>query len=401
MKFFSILNYKLLINNKTFKSKSLSCKLIEKKDSESFQYSDDLFQTIIKYGYKGLHKIKIPNNFITSNQEPDFGLEKFKENQKLFKNIVESFNNEINVSIAYGSGVTPQNGYQSKLCKNQQSDFIFLVKNNEKFHQKNIQQHSNHYVWKKLKIIKLIQGKYGVYFNPFVMIKKKLIKYGVVSIDSVLADLCEWQSMFIAGRLQKPIFFVKDNDTRVKFLNQFNLKNAMSLSIFLIKSEEFNEIELYKKITSISYTGDIRMSIGGENPNKIKNIVDNQFNEFKKLYEPIFSFFLENNYIIQKKTYSNVRVFKKNFTLINKFNLIKAFPLSFRNKLQKLYSDKTLIEIVKDPKLSENLTKVLRKIILFSSVKQLIIGFLSSGFSKSLKYAFLKLIKFLKGKYKL
>ena len=94
-------------------------------------------------------------------------------------------------------------------------------------------------------------------------------------------DLSEWHSLYFAGRLQKPVNFITTNDPRVKFLNQYNLKNAMTIAIFLIDGEgnsrqaTFNERQLYEQITKLSYLGDFRMYIGGENPNKLKNIVSN------------------------------------------------------------------------------------------------------------------------------
>ena len=59
----------------------------------------------------------------------------------------------------------------------------------------------------------------------------------------------------------------------------------------------FNERQLYEQITKLSYLGDFRMYIGGENPNKLKNIVAKQFH-FKKLYEPILQYFIHKNFLI-------------------------------------------------------------------------------------------------------
>jgi translocator assembly and maintenance protein 41 len=49
---------------------------------------------------------------------------------------------------------------------------------------------------------------------------------------------------------------------------------------------EFTEEELFTAIAGLSYTGDFRM-IYGENPNKIYNIVQKQFEEFQSIYRPI------------------------------------------------------------------------------------------------------------------
>eukprot|EP01133_Synstelium_polycarpum_P020514 gene20514-24623_t len=55
--------------------------------------------------------------------------------------------------------------------------------------------------------------------------------------------------------------------------NKQNLCHAMSCALLMLP-DTFTEYDLYHKICSISYMGDIRMK-GGENPNKIHNIVVN------------------------------------------------------------------------------------------------------------------------------
>jgi hypothetical protein len=50
---------------------------------------------------------------------------------------------------------------------------------------------------------------------------------------------------------------------------------------------EFTEEELFLKIAGLSYQGDFRMSLGGENPKKVFNIVSKQYDEFKEIYQPI------------------------------------------------------------------------------------------------------------------
>jgi translocator assembly and maintenance protein 41 len=31
------------------------------------------------------------------------------------------------------------------------------------------------------------------------------VKYGVISMDALLKDLTEWDSLYVAGRMQKPV----------------------------------------------------------------------------------------------------------------------------------------------------------------------------------------------------
>jgi translocator assembly and maintenance protein 41 len=72
------------------------------------------------------------------------------------------------------------------------------------------------------------------------------------------------------------------DDARVRLANQVNLTEAVRVALLTLPSE-FNETELYERIAGISYKGDFRMVIG-ENPNKVKNIVDKQLLHFKRVY---------------------------------------------------------------------------------------------------------------------
>ncbi|KAF6060505.1 Mitochondrial matrix Mmp37 family protein [Candida albicans] len=342
--------------------------------------------------------------------QPIISQEEDKESpiqQDQLQEIVNSFDAPIDVSIGYGSGILPQDGYdKDKSTSNntandsKQLDFMFLVKDCGKFHQENLKQNRDHYSIKSLRLIKKVQGTNGMYFNPFIKINEKLVKYGVISSKSALMDLSEWHSLYFAGRLQKPVNFITTNDPRVKFLNQYNLKNAMTIAIFLIDGEgnsrqaTFNERQLYEQITKLSYLGDFRMYIGGENPNKSKNIVAKQFHHFKKLYEPILQYFIHKNFLIIVDNDPVNRTFKPNLNVNNRIKLITGLPLKFRQQLYGRYYEKSIKEIVIDDHLSQNLTKIISRTIIISSITQAIRGLLSAGLFNSIKYAVAKQIKF-------
>ncbi|KAL6451324.1 tam41 Phosphatidate cytidylyltransferase [Candida maltosa Xu316] len=359
-------------------------------------YSDKYYQPLISQGGKGFDRIILPKDFTAENQE----LSKEDEisvNQESLQAIVSSFDAPIDGAIGYGSGILPQDGYDQQPVK-PELDFIFLVEDTAKFHQSNVFRNPSHYSNKSLKIINRIQGKDGIYFNPFVKINEKLVKYGVVSKKSALLDLSEWHSLYFAGRLQKPVNFIVDNDPMIKFLNQYNLKNAMTIAIFLINSSQFTERELYEQITKLSYLGDFRMYIGGENPNKAKNIVSKQFYHFKKLYEPILNFFIHKNYLIILNNDAVNRTFKTNLNANNRIKLISCLPLKFRQQLYGRYYEKSIKEIVVDEKLPDNLTKIISRTIFASSIKQGIRGLLTAGLFNSIRYAIAKQMKFWNGK---
>lgn len=349
--------------------------------SSTTPYSDKYYKPIITEGAAGFDKLVIPKDFRADNQCLT------TETQEQLVDLVNTFDSKISAAVGYGSGILPQNGYD-KPDKEKQLDFIFLVNDTAKFHHENVKQNPSHYSTKSLTVINFLQGS-GIYFNPYILIKNKLTKYGVTTRRSAFMDLSEWSSLYFAGRMQKPVNYIKEDDM-LKFLNQYNLKNAMTIAIFLIRSNLFTEKQLYEQITSISYLGDFRMYIGGENPNKVKNIVSKQFLYFKKLYDPILQYFVRRNYLIITDDDSTNRTFKTNLTTNTRINLISSLPLKFRTQLYRKYPESSVKEIARDEKLPENIKSLITSTIIYSSIIQGLKGFFTAGFVKSLKYSLAK-----------
>ncbi|KAI5962036.1 TAM41 [Candida theae] len=349
--------------------------------SPTTPYSDKYYKPIITEGAAGFDKLVIPKDFRADNQSLT------TESQEKLAEIVGTFDAEISAVVGYGSGILPQNGYD-KPDKEKQLDFIFLVEDTGKFHKENCKQNPSHYSTGSQTLINWWQGS-GIYFNPYVLIKDKLTKYGVTSRRSAFMDLSEWSSLYFAGRLQKPVNYIKE-DNMLRFLNQYNLKNAMTIAIFLMQANQFSERQLYEQITSISYLGDFRMYVGGENPNKVKNIVSKQFQYFKKLYDPILQYFIRRNYLVITDNDETNRTFKTNLTTTARINLISSLPLKFRTQLYSKYPESSVKEIARDEKLPENIRGLITSTIIYSSLIQGLKGLFTAGLLKSLKYSIAK-----------
>ncbi|KAK5125956.1 hypothetical protein LTR85_011311 [Meristemomyces frigidus] len=233
--------------------------------------------------------------------------EDFKE---ALRQILWQFRAPIRYAFAYGSGVFGQGQASNtdmsphpnppKAVEEWQKggakiiDFIFGVSHTQHWHSLNLAQHPDHYSGLKYlpyssAAISHVQDDFGagVYFNPFITVNGTMIKYGVVNLDTLSKDLTEWNTLYLAGRLQKPVKILRD-DPRIRLANQVNLISALRTALLMLP-EKFNERQLYERIAGLSYLGDPRMNpyITSENPNKVSNIVGAQLPGFRQLYVPL------------------------------------------------------------------------------------------------------------------
>lgn len=109
----------------------------------------------------------------------------------------------------------------------------------------------------------------------------------MISTPTLVRDLEQWETLYVAGRLHKPVLFLAKNPDLDGPLGD-NTLAALSLALLQLPPE-FPEIDLWEKIAGISYSGDPRMSVpGAENPAKVRNIVRGPgvLDGFRNLYAP-------------------------------------------------------------------------------------------------------------------
>ena len=124
----------------------------------------------------------------------------------------------------------------------------------------------------------------GIYYNPFVKFEESIIKYGVISENTLIDDLTNWTTLYVAGRLHKPVKKLVSNN-KIDSAIQLNLEHALNAALLLLPVE-FSEQQLFETIAGLSYKGDSRMKYA-ENPGKVKNIVEHNQDAFRELYVPI------------------------------------------------------------------------------------------------------------------
>ena len=242
-------------------------------------------------------------------------------------------------------------------------DFIFGVSYTQHWHSLNLQQHRNHYSAVGSlgsSFVSRIQDSWGagVYYNTYVNVNGILIKYGVVNLDTLCRDLSQWDTLYLAGRLQKPVKILRD-DPRVRLANQVNLISALRTALLLLPST-FTEQDLYGTIAGISYLGDPRMSLPTENANKVANIVTHQLPNFRRLYAPL----IENmpNVAFHDPRCSSPRwaddpdtnvSLAQDMDPVKRGNMVRRLPKSFREKLYFQYQTKFQIPQLEFEKMLE------------------------------------------------
>lgn len=391
----------------------------------------------------------------------DFGVnqhivinEEFKE---ALRQILWKFRAPIRYAFAYGSGVFPQSTGKDGGNKtihpsppdaisnvqdgNQKMiDFIFGVSYSQHWHSLNLQEHRDHYSWVGSLgsyAVSKIQESFGagVYFNPYITVNGTLIKYGVVNLDTLCKDLSEWDTLYLAGRLQKPVKILRDNPA-VRLANQVNLIAAVRTALLLLPPE-FTERELYSTIAGISYMGDPRMTIGGDDPRKVDNIVKHQLPNFRRLYAPLIDNLpnisfndracLDRNWLDDPTVNAKLA---QNMDPVTRGHMVRRLPNAFRQKLYFEYQSKfniprgefmKMLEKTKDEDpdrirkreggpfeqriardtegggLREEVRQVIESTIRWPSFMQSLKGPLTAGFSRSWRYASEKRDKAKKG----
>jgi len=158
----------------------------------------------------------------------------------------------------------------------------------------------------------------------------------------------------------------------------FNLMCAVCCAAILLNTKTCSEKELFTKITSLSYLGDVRMSVA-ENPHKVENIVSGQANsmhQFSVLYNPIFQKLSIDGLILLRDHHQNREIeFCGSPT-----DFFSCLPAQIRGEAYPA----NLPDFLTKKLLSRNNT---------SSRNQSLKGIVTAGFGKSIYYSFQKLKK--------
>ncbi|MFW5704372.1 MAG: phosphatidate cytidylyltransferase [Nanoarchaeota archaeon] len=290
-----------------------------------------------------------------------------------FAKVLEKYCPE--VAIAYGSGVFSQKGYGED--EKPMVDFIFGVDEPKLWHKRNLRLNRKDY-----SIIMGFFGPYalgsinqlspGTYYNPYIDFGSRDIKYGAISMDSLIDDLTNWTSFYIAGRLQKPTRILKSTP-EFDSAQKRNLENALNTALFMLP-ENFTRRDLFLRIAGLSYLNDSRMGVA-ENPRKIQNIVDANIEGFERLYEQAIR---EN---------SRIQINGENIEQDTNPETLRTLYLALPKSIIETPQDLTLEQY------KQVISRNIGNIVNLSSKQQTIKALVSAGILKSAKYLFAKLQK--------
>ncbi|MED6217597.1 hypothetical protein PIB30_019188 [Stylosanthes scabra] len=298
----------------------------------------------------------------------------------------------VEFACVYGSSLHPNNHDKTTM-----TDFILGVSDPKQWHSENLRLNKNHYAsW----MVHLGGGRLitnvadrvgvGVHFNPFVTWDGKMYKYGVVRMFDLINDVLQWEKFYLCGRLQKPVHIVVDN-LDINHCNAVNLRAALSAALLLLPSE-FTEADLYAKVCSLSYMGDLRM-LFAEDKNKVKKIVAGQFDLFHSMYQPFLEEYEAKKLLRLSSTVNHQIVVSQDCDTSIVRSLVSTLPRSIRNgigmKEKKLSgTGQTIngIAITSREQAAACLERILRRKVMVSSARQAISGLLAVGGVNATRY---------------
>lgn len=226
----------------------------------------------------------------------------------------------------------------------------------------------------------------------------QLIKYGVISTSTLIEDLLNWNNLYIAGRLQKPVKIVAMNENvALRSALDKNLKSAVTAA-FLMLPESFSEEDLFLEIAGLSYSGDFRMVVG-EDRMKVLNIVKPNIAHFRELYGSILQ---ENPQVVYKIQQGSLEIDK---SPEGQFTQLLTLPKTLQQQINHIMDlpgknrdvEETLLQVAHDPDCGDVVRLALSAIVRPSSMRQSTKGIFTAGLKKSVIYSSLKLHKMWKG----
>lgn len=312
---------------------------------------------------------------------------------------------DVSLIFGYGSRVVEQEG---DVDVTSLFDIIIVVNDSHSWHKENLNRNGRHYSLLRCLPSSLDKINYiqhlgaGVYFNPYVEMEGLSIKYGVIQTNHLIEDLNNWSTLYVAGRLHKPVDFIldtRDKNEPLRLALRFNKESAIRAALLQLP-ETFDTTKLYQTITGLSYNGDLRMFIG-EDKRKVENIVSKQIELFDRLYSPTIK--LNKHFKDSVHFNESKQVFVQDLSPKTLMNNLRLLPSNVRRNIVRcnihgkeartVEADVVLASASRSLECDKIVSKSIASIVLRSSSTQSLKGLITAGLMKSLKYSQRKLFK--------
>jgi translocator assembly and maintenance protein 41 len=345
--------------------------------------------------------------------------------------ILSFFPSSTSHAFAYGSGVFEQriSGDDNHVLPSSSSssdnmiDFIFITPKAKLWHQECMLQRPKDYSG----IARWIGSNYvakigrmgaGLYFNPLVTVhipesaadasyalgkehimKQHIIKYGVMEEEQLKNDLKHWDTLYIAGRMHKPVATLIASDEVMDLQEKYNLQYALSTSLLLHVGKAKNNIlhtsDLYQTIASLSYMGDPRMTAGAEDPDKLLKLVqsEGQMKRFHALYKNQFERMEQMGLLHRSSSSSSSETIEINLMDSSvRRALYQKLPTRLQNDTKEIMDFTQTSQDIHDS-LHKTLKQSLASIVGPPARVQSVKGLFTAGLKKSIQYAAAKFRK--------
>ncbi|XP_044495724.1 phosphatidate cytidylyltransferase, mitochondrial-like isoform X7 [Mangifera indica] len=182
--------------------------------------------------------------------------------------------------------------------------------------------------------------------------------------------------------------------------NSVNLRAALSAALLLLPSK-FTQEDLFAKICSLSYMGDLRM-LFAEDKNKVKKIVQGQFDLFHSMYKPFLQEYEARDFLRVSLSGTDQANISQDCGLPVTCSLVSSLPLAIRSQMGKKLGQKKIINELRNAhfagqaineviigsreEASKCMQGVLRRIVMISSARQAVSGLLAVGGINATKY---------------
>lgn len=310
-------------------------------------------------------------------------------------------------AFAYGSAVVPQHHVDSS---RRMIDLVLAVNDASSWHARNLRLNPSHYSFPMSNlgpssIVALQRSNFGarVYYNTILPSSHSThppFKYGVVDLAHLTDDLLHWHSLYLSGRLHKPVHILTAPPSPPGLSDAMatNLDAATAAALLVLPSR-FDEHTFYRTIASLSYRRDVRTLLPFEVASKADDIVSANLSAFRSLYARTTVMQPSSQLIHTHTTH-----FERDISSNAQEQLLQMLPLSIRKRVTADIIADTDVHIhdegsnhhssvgpsslaaVPHERLARAVGIAIGAVVLRSSVAQSLKGLATAGVTCSLRY---------------